>query len=407
MSEQARVFVSHHHSPEEDSFTRRLVDDLRTAGADVWVDEGDIVHGSFVAKISEGMAGRQWLVLVMTPAALASPWVRSEVETAIAETTAERMLGVLPIVMSVCAEEEIPILWRKLHRYDATADYETARDGLLRALRLQMPVPTVNQAPISSSVQPPMLRSSVPKGLLLPQMCDVPEGPFLMGSDPKRDKNASPRDQPQHRVMVAAFQIGKYPVTVAEFAWFVASGRSKGWAPNLTGDEEAGSWRGQQQLSYHPVRYISWENATGYAAWLVEITGEPWRLATEAEWEKAARGTDGRVYPWGDKFDRRRCNGASIIGGSTTPVDSHPNGVSPYGVREMVGNVWEWTSSLYKPYPYHADDGREDSRSHENRVMRGGSWSSNVWDLRAAARLSEYYTRFDGGFRVARSVPSS
>jgi putative sterol carrier protein len=152
MADQVRVFVSHHHSPEENTFTARLVTDLEAAGADVWVDTSGITSGSFVAKISQGLAGRQWLVLVMTPAALASPWVQREVDAALSEHTYGRMLGVLPLVMQPCREQDIPILWRTLHRYDATKDYTSGRDGVLGALGLRVPTPP----------QPPAERQDIP-----------------------------------------------------------------------------------------------------------------------------------------------------------------------------------------------------------------------------------------------------
>jgi Restriction endonuclease/TIR domain len=139
MAGPVHVFVSHHHSAKEDAFTARLAADLVAAGADVWVDISGVPSGSFVAKISEGLAGRQWLVLVMTPASLASEWVRLEVDTAIAEHRAGRMLGVIPFVMLPCKDTDIPHLWRTFQRYDATKDYEVALDGLLRAMGLSLP----------------------------------------------------------------------------------------------------------------------------------------------------------------------------------------------------------------------------------------------------------------------------
>jgi hypothetical protein len=150
MPEPVHVFVSHHHSPEEDTFTAQVVADLVAAGADVWVDISGVPSGSFVAKISEGLAGRQWLVLVMTPASLASQWVRLEVDTAIAEHRAGRMLGVIPFVMLPCKDTDIPHLWRTFQRYDATKDYEAAHDGLLRAMGLSLPA--AKDAPKSLTV---------------------------------------------------------------------------------------------------------------------------------------------------------------------------------------------------------------------------------------------------------------
>jgi hypothetical protein len=139
MTEPVRIFVSHHHSPKEDAATARLVADLQAAGADVWVDYQGVSSGSFVQKINEGLSGRQWLVLVMTNAALGSRWVQNEVNAAIHQVNIGRMRGVIPIMMTRCDEAHIPPLWAQLHRYDATKDYEAARDGLLRAMRLSLP----------------------------------------------------------------------------------------------------------------------------------------------------------------------------------------------------------------------------------------------------------------------------
>jgi hypothetical protein len=139
--QQARVFVSHHHSPDEDRITMRLVADLDAAGADVWVDVQGATSNSFVQKSSEGLEGRDWLVLVMTPESVASERVREEVNTAINEVKARRMLGVIPIVMAPTPDEAMPALWRHWTRYDATEDYEAARDKLLHALDLTLPVP--------------------------------------------------------------------------------------------------------------------------------------------------------------------------------------------------------------------------------------------------------------------------
>lgn len=141
MAEPVRVFVSHHHSPTEDAFTARLVADLDAAGADVWVDTSGIQSDDFVRQISEGLEGRQWLVLVMTPDALRSPWVQREVNAALAEHTVGRMLGVVPVLARPCKDTEIPVLWRPLHRYDATADYKGALGKLLHVLALATPSP--------------------------------------------------------------------------------------------------------------------------------------------------------------------------------------------------------------------------------------------------------------------------
>ena len=162
-------------------------------------------------------------------------------------------------------------------------------------------------------------------------------------------------------------------------------------------------WTGDDRL---PVVGVSWYEAYAYCRWLSELTGRDYRLPTEAEWEKAARGADGRLYPWGDVFDASRCNTRASGVDRTTPVGQYsPRGDSLYGCADMVGNVSEWTLSQYKPYPYDADDGRDDLVGEAERVTWGGSWHTPAIRARAAARgcNDPFFTDDDLGFRCVRS----
>ncbi len=217
------------------------------------------------------------------------------------------------------------------------------------------------------------------------EMVFVPAGDFVMGSN-----TGAPDESPQHAVQLDAFWIDRYEVTNEQYTKCVRVGVC---APSRCPDDSLVNAPNQ------PVVCVTWHDAVQYANW---VGG---RLPTEAEWEKAARGTDGREYPWGDEFDRAKCNdGWGGFNPSTSPGQYSPEGDSPYGVANMAGNVSEWTSSLYRPYPYHADDGREDPVGDEARVVRGGSSSRDFdWYFRCAYRnwaLPGGWL-FTYGFRVA------
>jgi formylglycine-generating enzyme required for sulfatase activity len=228
-----------------------------------------------------------------------------------------------------------------------------------------------------------------PPAPLEPELILIPAGEFLMGSDPKKDEDARDNEKPQHTLYLPDYYLAKTPVTNAQYAAFVEA----------SGHGRPRHWEGRKPPSGkedHPVVYVSWRDAVDYCNWLAEVTGKAYRLPSEAEWEKAARGTDGRIYPWGNGRDPKRCN--SWEGGrqETTPVGAYSQGASPYGLLDMVGNVWEWTQTLWgkerdKPdfkYPYKPDDGRENLKAGNDvrRVFRGGSWRSLQRDARCASR---------------------
>jgi formylglycine-generating enzyme required for sulfatase activity len=140
-----------------------------------------------------------------------------------------------------------------------------------------------------------------------------------------------------------------------------------------------------------------------YCRWLAEKTGKPYRLPGEAEWEKAARGADdGRIYPWGNSWDAGWCNASEGGKGGTTPVGAYPQGASPYGLLDMAGNVYEWTLSLYRRYPYRWGDGREDPYADGSRVLRGGCWDKGRRSARVSSRIRSRpgHWSYTAGFRV-------
>jgi formylglycine-generating enzyme required for sulfatase activity len=235
------------------------------------------------------------------------------------------------------------------------------------------------------------------------ELVRVPAGEFLMGSDKSKDKDAYDEELPQHKVTLDTYLIGKYPVTVAQFAVFVkATGRKFELQQDVV------------KKANHPITHVTWKDARAFCEWASKVTNSIVRLPTEAEWEKAARGTGGRIYPWGDEVsDETRCNFEGNIGDTTSVGQYSPRGDSPYGCADMAGNVWEWTSSIFKPYPYRSDDGRENlevtGALRALRVLRGGSWDSLPRSCRSALRDWDDAADFANsvGLRVVRSPVGS
>jgi formylglycine-generating enzyme required for sulfatase activity len=229
-------------------------------------------------------------------------------------------------------------------------------------------------------------------------------------------------EKPLHKVHLERYGIAKTPITNAQYRLFVEA----------TGQRAPEHWNGgniPRGLENHPVVNVAWHDVLAYCRWLSDVTGKSVTLPSEAEWEKAARGglppsvpPDGgevkgqREYPWGNAWKEGYCNSSELGVEGTTPVGIFPEGASPYGCLDMVGNVWEWTRSLWgknvgKPdfkYPYRADDGRENLETGNEvlRVLRGGAFDGYRYRARCAYRLRNVpdYGSASGGFRVVVSL---
>ncbi|GAB4479690.1 MAG: formylglycine-generating enzyme family protein [Anaerolineales bacterium] len=207
-------------------------------------------------------------------------------------------------------------------------------------------------------------------------------------------------EQPQHVIQIPTFEICRYPVTNAEYYLFI-------WSTGYRVPKEWSGFRYAEGTDNHPVIGVSKQDAEAYCQWLNETLGSNYRLLTEAEWECAARGGDDRLYPWGNEFDPWRCNTLESGKRGPTPVGEYsPSGDSPFGVADMAGNVWEWTSSVLKPYPYEPLDGREQGDEKARYVIRGGSWYYSHKLARTTVREGAVatFTSPALGFRLGRSV---
>ena len=241
-----------------------------------------------------------------------------------------------------------------------------------------------------------------------PEMVWVEAGDFWMGRDVAPQTPIE--ETPQHQLFLPTFQIAKFPVTNAQYVEFLKQKRlpsPKGWL----GSNPPRDVSGQSGLQL-PVVNVSWFDAVAYCAWLAEVTERPYRLPTEAEWEKAARGPNGQLYPWGDEWD---LSGGHFQGSKLSVVGAYTDGESPYGCFDMLGNVREWVSTAWGSqydvpdylYPYDSDDGREslEVQGEIYRIVRGSSFNDpqtrHLCTTRAwYAPKNKHKSR---GFRVALS----
>jgi formylglycine-generating enzyme len=406
-----QVFISHAHEDSESAHL--LANDLQEHGWVPWITPENIDPGEkWVPAIQHGINECGVMLVILTPRALTSPWVNTEVESAI-ELAHSNQMRLIPLLHEPC---EAPILWRCYQQISFIRDRGKGLKDLLGALEGKRPaiVETPATPPLSQQAQSKPVKVSTPKKqkpVSTPQrtpaltsdllvidtpfhleLMRVPAGEFLMGSDPARDKNAQSDEQPQHRVYVSEFYIGKYPVTNAQYALFVSAQKIALLKP-----------KGKDN---HPVVNVSWEDAMAFCKWLSQTAdGREMRLPTEAEWEKAARGTHGLLYPWGDIWDAGKANTLESHQRDTTPVGKyspalHPDalraegGDSPYGVADMAGNVWEWCADWYNEDEYkkhvktNAPIKDPTGPSAGNaRVLRGGSWVNDPDNARCSYRF--------------------
>lgn len=241
--------------------------------------------------------------------------------------------------------------------------------------------------------------TAAPEGMAL-----IPAGEFLMGSD-KQDP-AAPRgfvmlkplyedEHPARRVFLPAYVIDVYEVTNAAYDRFLRA----------TNRPAPAFWEGgrfQEGTDAEPVSQITWHDAAAFCRWAGK------RLPTEAEWEKAARGPDGREFPWGNTFDPDKAHTGVAGASGPVPVGRFTQGASPYGVHDMSGNVWEWVADWYQPYPGSA--AQSGYFGEKVKVIRGGGWEPGHHDSENIYRAAHRFFAppgsglTDGGFRCARDA---
>ncbi len=465
-----RVFLC--HTSADKPTVRDLYQRLNSEGfIQPWLDEEELLPGQdWQLEIPQAVRASDVVLVCLSPQSITKAgYVQKEIKFAldIADEQPEGTIFLIPLCLEPC---DVPDRLRKWH----WANLFDARgyDRLLRSLRLRaeainvtlrpqaeetdahvtlrpqaeesLPSPAIPESPrptptppttkpqvasASPAEKPPesrgtphFVRSDIQAPAPTPpdrltittpirlELVRVPAGEFLMGSDPAKDKDAQPDEQPRHRVYVSEFYIGKYPVTNEQYAAFVKATKhrvpkywDKGKIP--VGKEN------------HPVVNVFWDDAVAFCEWLSQASSRACRLPTEAEWEKAARGPstgsgDGRIYPWGSQWDKTRLNSKEGGPGDTTPVGRYsPGGNSPYGVADMCGNVWEWCADRYdeKEYQRRATTTIKDPAGPKQggaRVLRGGSWLNDLDYARCAirGRFDPNYSLNFIGFRLVSPI---
>jgi formylglycine-generating enzyme required for sulfatase activity len=420
------LFLS--YSRQDSDAMHQVQEALREAGLSVWTDEGlEPGTQSWKDAIAEAVKQAYALVVLLSPNSSQSTWVKNEI--GYAQTLNKR---IFPLLIAGEAATAVPIDLINAQWVDGRTNLDRAVTlELLPALRRHQALPAPRQvlppAPAGQEVADPpaavapgteLAGHAAQKGrdrggtrnrgmviwiplailagalgLLIMQRfftpppvagatrtnpkdgaeyVYVPPGPFLMGSADS-DLLAMRDEQPQMTVNLDGFWIMRTEVTNGQYKRCVDDNGACTAPENERWNDPA--------YADHPVTDMTWQQANVYAAWAGG------RLPTEAEWEKACRGTEGRLYPWGDAAPTAELANYDGNAGDTTPVGQYsPQGDSPFGLVDMAGGVWEWVSSQYRPYPYDSTDGREEMAWNAPRSMRGGSWDYTDADVRCAFR---------------------
>jgi formylglycine-generating enzyme required for sulfatase activity len=401
------------HASQDKPAVRKLYSQLKSQSwIAPWLDEVNLLPGmDWELEIFKAIREADAILICLSKESIAKEgYVQKEFKRAIgfAEEKPDGAIFIIPLRLDDCKPPVRFQQWQWLDYFQAGAQNKLFQSLYLRANSLKIlpsakPVSApVNLNPVGRDFIPTppatlqQSRAASPTYDFEPQMIHIPAGKFTMGSNDYDD------EKPPHTVNLSDYYIGKYPVTNREYQAFVREAKYK--APQ--------HWNGRefpQGKANHPVVYVSWNDAVAYCAWLSKKTGKNYRLPTEAEWEKAARGTDGRKYPWGNDAPNRDLLNFNENIGDTTDVDSYDDGVSPYGVYDMAGNVWEWVNDWYGETYYQKSPPKNPlgPSSGEKRVLRGGSWDDINDYARSAYRVnySPDFISYYIGFRCARYLP--
>lgn len=400
MTEYRKLKVFLCHSKDDKPMVRELYRRLVASGFEAWLDEEKLLPGQdWDLEIRKAVRESDAVVVCLSNSSTTKAgYVQKEIRFAldVADEQPEGAVFLIPARLEDC---KVPMRLSKWQWVDLF--YSKGYERLESSLELGATKLGISKRSIR---------------FLEPQMIKIPQGPFVIGIDINQANDLNRygaskewllREQPQHLVTLSEYFIGKYPVTNHEYQFFIKD----------IGYKSPDDWDGSQyqlEKRNYPVRNIAWEDAVAFCEWLSEKSSKDYHLPSEAQWEKAARGTDSRIYPWGNKFDPKFANTADIDLNDTTPVGYYsPDGDSYYGCSDMIGNVWEWCLDVFDETAY-----RKQLSAvlidpvwqfgGNRRVLRGGSFGYLSSGARCTIRtgLNSKDMANDTGFRVALSLPS-
>jgi len=377
-----RVFLC--HASIDKPIVHHLYQRLVAGGVDAWLDESKLLPGQdWQLEIPKAVKSADVVVICLSNNSIGKEgYVQKEIKLALdtADEKPEETIFLIPARLENCT---VPVRLSKYQWVDlfTTNGYEKLVKSLqIRANSLGLKSDVIHQHITSND--PKFTESLLKIGGM--DFVSIPAGNFIMGSK-NQIALAQTGEQPQHTLEIPYdYFISKTPITNIQYMQYVKAKGSIKFYVN-------------PKKENHPVVNINWYEAQDYVNWLNCTVEEilplsfRFRLPSESEWEKAARGQSGNEWPWGNEWHSNYCNSLESGLNNTSPVGIFsPHGDSPYGVSDMAGNVWEWTRSLYKSYPYRANDGREDEEIIGDRIVRGGSYKNPINWVRCAYRRKDF-----------------
>jgi formylglycine-generating enzyme required for sulfatase activity len=408
-SRPLRVFLC--HASQDKPAVRDLYTRLKAeAWIDPWLDEERLLPGmDWNLEIYKALRDADAIIVCLSRESVAKEgYVQKEFKRALsfAEEKPEGTIYIIPLRLNDC-QPPMKFQQRQWVDYFTAGAYEKLLkslrlrfDGLRPKAETQKPEnPNFFQYPYRETKYTPSGHKVFEFGEM--EFVKVPAGEFSMGSD-TANSFATELEFPKHKLIIPYdYFISRFLITNYRFAKFIVATNYK--SVSISRDDD------------FPVVNVAWYDAYSYVDWLTQslLKNTRWCfcIPSEAEWEKAARGTFGNEWPWGDDFDIWRCNSLESKKYASTRVGSYaPLGDSPYGASDMAGNVWEWTRSLYMDasnksrykYPYKINDGRENEKAESSRILRGGSFNETNIKARCSYRykMPPDYQNNDIGFRV-------